>query len=80
MNLITDSTATTEAAFNKKKKTMFNRTLDINIRKKLVKRYTRRISLYGEGWTLRIEDQKHLKSFEVWCWRRMENLDRSCEK
>jgi len=23
-------------------------------------------------WTLRKEDQKHLKSFKMWCWRRME--------
>jgi len=26
--------------------------------------------LYGaETWTLRAEDQKHLESFEMWCWR-----------
>ena len=28
--------------------------------------------MYGaETWTLRATDQKHLKSFEMWCWRRM---------
>jgi hypothetical protein len=27
----------------------------------------------GTGsWTLRKADQKHLESFEMWCWRRME--------
>ena len=27
-----------------------------------------------ETWTLRAEDQKYLESFEMWCWRRMENI------
>jgi hypothetical protein len=31
--------------------------------------------LYGaETWTLRKIDQKYLKSFEMWCWRRMEKV------
>jgi hypothetical protein len=25
----------------------------------------------AETWTLRAVDQKHLESFEMWCWRRM---------
>jgi hypothetical protein len=43
-------------------------------------------ALYGaETWTFRAVDQKHLKSFEMCCWRKMEKdgedqLDRSCEK
>jgi hypothetical protein len=28
----------------------------------------------AETWTLWKEDQKHLESFEMWCWRRMENI------
>ena len=40
--------------------------------------YTRNewsIALYGaETWTLRAMDQKHLESFEMWCWRRMEKI------
>jgi hypothetical protein len=28
----------------------------------------------AETWTLRAVDQKHLESFEMWCWRRMENI------
>jgi hypothetical protein len=31
--------------------------------------------VYGaETWMLRAVDQKHLGSFEVWCWRRMEKI------
>jgi hypothetical protein len=31
--------------------------------------------VYGaETWTLRAVDQKHLESFEMWCWRRMEKM------
>ena len=34
-----------------------------------------RIALYGaETWTLRAVDQKHLESFEMWCWRRKEKI------
>ena len=33
------------------------------------------IVLYGaETWTFRAVDQKHLESFEMWCWRRMEKI------
>ena len=33
------------------------------------------MALYGaETWTLRAAVQKHLESFEMWCWRRMENI------
>jgi hypothetical protein len=33
------------------------------------------IALYGaEIWTLRAVDQKHLESFEMLCWRRMEKI------
>jgi hypothetical protein len=33
------------------------------------------IALFGaETWTLRAVDQKHLESFEMWCWRRTENI------
>jgi len=40
-----------------------------------VKCYVWSIALYGaETWTLRAIDQKHLESFEMWCWRRMEKI------
>jgi len=28
----------------------------------------------AETWTLEKVDQKYLESFEMWCWRRMENI------
>jgi len=40
-----------------------------------VKCYIWSIALYGaETWTFRAVDQKHLESFEMWCWRRMEKI------
>jgi hypothetical protein len=62
-----------KAVFNKKR-TLFTSTLDLELRKKLVKYYIWSTALYGvETWTLRA-DQKHLESFEMWCWRRMEKI------
>ena len=56
-----------KAAFNKKR-TLFTSTLDLELRKKLVKCYVWSIALHGaEIWTLRAVDQKHLESFEMWC-------------
>ncbi|PNF40453.1 hypothetical protein B7P43_G15551, partial [Cryptotermes secundus] len=66
--------AMAKAAFTKKKN-LFTSKLDLNLRKKLVKCYIWSIALYGaETWTLRAVDQKHLESFEMWCWRRMEKI------
>jgi len=63
-----------KAAFNKKR-TLFISTLDLELGKKLVKCYIWSIAIYGaETWTLRAVDQKHLESFEMWCWRRMEKI------
>jgi len=63
-----------KAAFNKKR-TVLTSTLDLELRKKLVKCYIWRIALYcAETWTLRAVDQKHLGRFEIWCWRRMEKI------
>jgi hypothetical protein len=62
-----------KVVFNKKV-ALFTSTLDLKLRKKLVKCYIWSIALYGaETWTIRA-DQKHLESFEVWCWRRMEKI------
>jgi len=63
-----------KGAFNKKR-APFTSTLDLKLRKKLVKCYTWSIALYGtETWTIWAVDQKHLESFEMWCWRRMEKI------
>jgi hypothetical protein len=49
--------------------------LDLKLRKKLEKCYIWSIDLYGEE-TLKIRavDQKHLESFEMCGWRRMEKI------
>ena len=66
--------AMAKAAFNKKR-ALFTSTLDLELRKKLVKCCIWSIALYGaETWALRALDQKHLESFEMWCWRRIEKI------
>jgi len=66
--------AMAKAAFGKKG-ALFTGKLYLELRKKLVKCYIWSIALYGaETWTLRVADQKHLESFEMWCWRRMEQI------
>ena len=63
-----------KAAFNKKV-VVFTSILVLELRKKLVKCYILSISLYGaEIWTLRAVYQKHLESFETWCWSRMKKI------
>jgi len=67
-------TAMAKAAF-KKKRALFTSTLDLELRKKLVKCYIWSVVSYGaETWTLRAVDQKHLESFKMWCWRRKEKI------
>jgi hypothetical protein len=47
----------------------------LELRRKLVKCYVWSIALYGaETWTLRAVEQKHVESFEMWCWRMMEKI------
>ena len=63
-----------KAACNKKR-VPFTSTLDLELRKKLVKCYIWSIALYGaETLTLRAVDQKQLESFEMWCWRMVEKI------
>jgi len=63
-----------KAAFNEKR-TLFTSTLDLELRKKLLQCYIWSIAFVGaETWTRRAVDQKHLESFEMWCWRRMEKI------
>jgi hypothetical protein len=53
--------AMAKTVFNKKK-TLFTNTLDVNLRKKLVKCYIWTIALYGaETWTPRAADQKYVE-------------------
>jgi hypothetical protein len=69
---IKSETAMVKAALNRKK-ALFSSKLYLNLRKKPVKCYIWSIALYGaKTWSLWKADQKHLESFELWCWRRME--------
>ena len=64
-----------KAAFNNNNKNLFTSTLDLNLRKKLVKCNIWSMALYGaEAWMLRGADQKYLESSEMWCWGRMEKI------
>jgi hypothetical protein len=66
--------AIAKAAFNKKR-AIFTSTMDLKLRKKLVKCCIWNIALFGaETWTLPAVDQKNLESFEMWCPRRMEKI------
>jgi hypothetical protein len=66
--------AMVKAAFSKKR-ALFTSTLDLELRKKLVKCYIWSTALYGaETWTLQAVDHKHLESFKMWCWRRIEKI------
>jgi hypothetical protein len=52
-----------KAGFNKKR-ALCTSTLDLKLRKKLVKCYIWSIALYGaETWTIRAVDRKHLEKF-----------------
>jgi hypothetical protein len=52
-----------KAAFNKKR-ARFTSTLDLKLRKKLIKCYIWSVALYGaETWTIRAVDQKNLERF-----------------
>jgi hypothetical protein len=66
--------AMAKAAFNQKR-ALFTSTLEVELRKKLVKCYIWSIALCcAETWTLQAADQKELESFEMWCWRRTEKI------
>jgi hypothetical protein len=63
-----------KAAFNKKRD-LFTGKMDWQLSKKLAKCYIWSVALCGAGTeTLRAVDQKQLENFEMWCWRRMENI------
>jgi hypothetical protein len=66
--------AMAKAEFDKKR-AVFTSKMDLELRKKPVKCYIWSIaSSCAETWSLRAVDQKHLESFDMWCWRRMEKI------
>jgi len=71
---IKSRTAMAKAAFNKKR-ALFTNTLDLKLRKTLVKCCIWSVDFYGvETWTHRAVDQEHLESFDMWCCRRIEKI------
>jgi hypothetical protein len=74
--------AIAQTALNRKK-ILFTRMLDLNLRKKLVKSYIWSIALCGaETWKLRKVDYKYLESFKKTVPEKdgKDQLDRSYEK
>ena len=66
--------AMVKEAFNRKIPLLTSK-INIEPRKKLIRCYVFIISLYeSETWTLRKLEKRYLKSFEMWCWRRMEKI------
>ena len=65
---IKSSVVMAQAALSKN--TLCASILDLMFRNKLVNL----LYLSVETWTFRTLDQKYLKSFEMWCWRRMEKM------
>ena len=74
LRLFTIDVSTRVSAFNKKR-ALFTSTLDLELRKKLVKCCIWSIAIYGaETWMLRAVDEKHVVGFEMLCWRRIEKI------
>ena len=66
--------AMAKVTFNKTM-ALFTGTLDLNLRKELVKCYTWSVALYGaETWTILAVERKHLENLDMWCWRRVEKI------
>jgi len=66
--------AMAKAAFSEEEALLTSK-LDLHLRIKPKKRYIWNIALCDAGpWTVREADQKYLKYFEMWCWRRTEKI------
>ena len=73
--LISRTTIVIAKATFDSKKTLFASKLDLNLRKKVVKRHPCSIDFYGaKTSTSRKVDRKHLERFEMWCWRGVEKI------
>jgi hypothetical protein len=58
-----------------KKRALVTSKMGLELRKKPVQCFIWSLASYGaETGTLQAADQKHLESFEMWCWRRMEKI------
>ncbi|KAI5735245.1 hypothetical protein M8J77_016135 [Diaphorina citri] len=64
-----------KTAFLKVKDLLTARRIPLKLKKRFAKCYIWSVVLYrSETWTLRKKEEKYLESFEMWLWRRMENI------
>ncbi|VVC26157.1 Hypothetical protein CINCED_3A007725 [Cinara cedri] len=64
-----------KCAFNKKKNLFTSRSIDITIRKDLIKTYVWSVVLCSsETWTVAKAEENRLLAFEAWCWRRTQGI------
>lgn len=64
-----------KTAFLKVKDLLTSKRIPLKLRKRFAKCYIWSVVLYGsETWTVRKKEEKYLESFEMWLWRRMENI------
>jgi hypothetical protein len=63
-----------KAAFNNRKE-LLSRRMNKNLKKRIIKTVIWSVALYAsETWTLKKEEIRKLEAFEMWVWRRMENV------
>lgn len=66
--------AMAKAAFERHN-TLFTGCIRLQLRKRMIKCFVWSVLLYGsETWTMRKADRKRIDAFEMWIWRRMENI------
>jgi hypothetical protein len=66
--------AMAKAAFSEEEALLPSK-FDVHLRTKPIKRYIWNMALCGAGtWKVQEVEQKYLKRFEMWCWRRTEKI------
>ncbi|KAI5728388.1 hypothetical protein M8J77_014772 [Diaphorina citri] len=64
-----------KTAFMKVQDLLTARRIPLKLRKRFAKCYIWSVVLYGsETWTMRKKEETYLESFEMWLWRRIENI------
>uniref|UniRef100_A0A8D8SEP2 Craniofacial development protein 2 n=1 Tax=Cacopsylla melanoneura TaxID=428564 RepID=A0A8D8SEP2_9HEMI len=64
-----------KTAYTKVQDILTARRIPLKLRKRFAKCYIWSVVLYGsETWTMRKKEEKYLESFEMWLWRRIENI------
>lgn len=64
-----------KTAYTKVQDILTARRIPLKLRKRFAKCYIWSVVLYGsETWTMRKKEERYLESFEMWLWRRIENI------